>query len=142
MRKKEILIVAGILLLAVVSLAAYRLLGRGKTATGKINVYVNGALYASEPLRPGQTLTVTQQDGSTNVIRMTEGGFYMESSSCACSRARLRRRIGARACWARTSCACPTAWTRSWRWRRQPPRWRRRTHRHPGLPNKQGRKNH
>ena len=46
MRKKEILIVAGILLLAVVSLAAYRLLGRGKTATGKINVYVNGALYA------------------------------------------------------------------------------------------------
>ena len=63
MRKKEILIVAGILLLAVVSLAAYRLLGRGKTATGKINVYVNGALYASEPLRPGQTLTVTQQDG-------------------------------------------------------------------------------
>lgn len=32
MRKKEILIVAGILLLAVVSLAAYRLLGRGKTA--------------------------------------------------------------------------------------------------------------
>ena len=82
MRKKEILIVAGILLLAVVSLAAYRLLGRGKTATGKINVYVNGALYASEPLRPGQTLTVTQQDGSTNVIRMTEGGFYMESSTC------------------------------------------------------------
>ena len=76
MRKKEILIVAGILLLAVVSLAAYRLLGRGKTATGKINVYVNGALYASEPLRPGQ------QDGSTNVIRMTEGGFYMESSTC------------------------------------------------------------
>ena len=45
MRKKEILIVVGILLLAVVSLAAYRLLGRGKTATGKINVYVNGALY-------------------------------------------------------------------------------------------------
>ena len=82
MRKKEILIVVGILLLAVVSLAAYRLLGRGKTATGKINVYVNGALYASEPLRPGQTLTVTQQDGSTNVIRMTEGGFYMESSTC------------------------------------------------------------
>ena len=60
MRKKEILIVAGILLLAVVSLAAYRLLGRGKTATGKINVYVNGALYASEPLRPGQTLTVAE----------------------------------------------------------------------------------
>ena len=57
MRKKEILIVAGILLLAVVSLAAYRLLGRGKTATGKKNVYVNGPLYAlplihiSEPTR-------------------------------------------------------------------------------------------
>ena len=82
MRKKEILIVAGIILLAALSLAAYRLLGRGKTATGKMNVYVNGALYASEPLRPGHTLTVTQPDGSTNVIRMTEGGFYMESSSC------------------------------------------------------------
>ena len=82
MRRKEILIVAGIILLAALSLVAYRLLGAGKTATGKINVYVNGALYASESLRPGQTLTVTQQDGSTNVIRMTEGGFYMESSSC------------------------------------------------------------
>ena len=82
MRRKEILIVAGIILLAALSLVAYRLLGAGKTATGKINVYVNGVLYASEPLRPGQTLTVTQQDGGTNVIRMTEGGFYMESSSC------------------------------------------------------------
>ena len=43
---------------------------------------MNGALYAAAPLRAGEALTVEQENGSVNVIRMTEDGFYMESSTC------------------------------------------------------------
>lgn len=43
---------------------------------------MNGALYTAAPLRAGEALTVEQENGSVNVIRMTEDGFYMESSTC------------------------------------------------------------
>ena len=45
-------------------------------------MYVNGALYTTAPLRAGKELTVRQEDGSENVIRMTESGFFMQSSTC------------------------------------------------------------
>jgi Uncharacterized protein conserved in bacteria len=55
---------------------------QGQEAKQEIAVYVNGTLYAVSPLQPGMDLKVSQEDGSVNVIRMTEDGFYMESSTC------------------------------------------------------------
>ena len=52
------------------------------TPPNEVAVYVNGQLYALSPLIAGETLTVTQENGKENVIRMTENGFYMESSTC------------------------------------------------------------
>ena len=45
-------------------------------------VFVNGKLYTVSSLVAGEAITVAQPNGDTNVIRMTENGFYMQSSTC------------------------------------------------------------
>ncbi len=75
------------MILCLVVLGAGALLGyqlqRGRqVAKDEIAVYVDGKLYAASPLKQGKDLTVEQEDGSVNVIRMTENGFYMKSSTC------------------------------------------------------------
>ncbi len=54
----------------------------GKASSGRIRVLVNGEIYTEQPLRNGETIVVTQPDGSENVIMMTEDGFYMLSANC------------------------------------------------------------
>ena len=64
------------------ALLGYQLQRSRQVARDEIAVYVDGKLYATSPLRAGQDLTVEQEDGSVNVIRMTENGFYMQSYTC------------------------------------------------------------
>lgn len=64
------------------ALLGYQLQRSRQVAKDEIAVYVDGKLYTTSPLRAGQDLTVEQEDGSVNVIRMTENGFYMQSSTC------------------------------------------------------------
>lgn len=63
-------------------LAGSKMLNSRKTARDEIAVYVNGSLYAASPIKPGEDLVVEQENGSVNVIRMVEGGFFMQSSTC------------------------------------------------------------
>lgn len=64
------------------ALIGYQLQRGRQAAKDEIAVYVDGRLHAASPLKAGQDLTVEQEDGSVNVIRMTENGFYMQSSTC------------------------------------------------------------
>ena len=64
------------------ALLGYQLQRSRQVARDEIAVYLDGKLYATSPLRSGQDLTVEQEDGSVNVIRMTENGFHMQSSTC------------------------------------------------------------
>lgn len=82
MKKKEVLLIALVILVSAALLGASFLMNAGKTATGTVEVYVDGALYTTAPLEEGKTLTITQEDGSKNVIRMMADGFYMEEASC------------------------------------------------------------
>jgi len=75
-------LIACLALAAAAVLLVYTLQNRGKTAKQEIAIYVDGQLYATSPLVPGQDLTVAQENGSVNVIRMTENGFFMQSSTC------------------------------------------------------------
>lgn len=68
--------------IAVGALIAVRLAGRGKTARDEIAVYVDGKPYITSPIKPGEDLVVEQENGCVNVIRMVEGGFFMQSSTC------------------------------------------------------------
>ena len=64
------------------ALLGYQLQRSRQVARDEIAVYVDGKLYAASPLKQGKDLTVEQEDGSVNVIRMTENGFHMQSSTC------------------------------------------------------------
>ena len=80
--KLGILIISAFVLVALAILGITALNNSHKTATSNMIVYVNGEKYTTTPLVNGQTVTVRQEDGSENVIRMTDNGFYMESSTC------------------------------------------------------------
>lgn len=84
MDKRNYAIIA-LLLVAAVGLLAAVLLMRpsgSESTTGEIVVTVDGAEYARIPLGERQTLTVTQPDGSVNVIEILPNGAVMASSSC------------------------------------------------------------
>ena len=55
---------------------------RHRTALRSLTVYVDGREYLSSPLKPGETIVISQENGAENVIRMTADGFFMESASC------------------------------------------------------------
>lgn len=63
-------------------LVGWKLSAARKTAKDEIAVYVDGNLYLTSPIRPGEDLVIAQENGSENVIHMVEGGFYMQSSTC------------------------------------------------------------
>lgn len=82
MKKRDLFLVIGAVLAAAVLLLVSFIANSGKTAEGTINVYVNGAFHTSAPIEKGKTLVIEQADGSKNVLRMTENGFFMEYSTC------------------------------------------------------------
>jgi len=82
MKKRDLLLVVSVVLAAGVLLLAGIISNSGKSAAGTINVYVDGAFYTSAPIVKGETLVIEQADGSKNVLRMTENGFFMEYSTC------------------------------------------------------------
>lgn len=81
MNKKNWLIPGAIALVAVALLLLSPLL---KTSADEdtVIITVDGSEYARVPLSQPQTVTVTQADGSVNVVVVTEKGAYMESSTC------------------------------------------------------------
>ena len=81
MKKKDILLICGVLLLALVAFFASRLFAQ-KTDAAQVTVYVGGAVYAQVSANDYQTITVDQGDGKVNVIVIDESGVRMESSTC------------------------------------------------------------
>ncbi len=83
MDRKNIGIIAALLIAAVVLLLSVTLLRpRTDGASAEIVVTLDGREYARVPVGQEQTLAVQQPDGSVNVIRITERGAVMESSTC------------------------------------------------------------
>lgn len=74
-----ILIASAILLLSMVLLMRPM---SPAASDAEIVITVDGATYARVPLGQPQTVTVTQPDGSVNVVEITERGAVMASSSC------------------------------------------------------------
>lgn len=82
MKKRDLLLILTVVLIAAALLGVTVLSGSGKVAKGQMHVYVNGKLHDTVTIVNGKDYTVQQEDGSVNVIRMTENGFYMLSSTC------------------------------------------------------------
>ena len=82
-RNRRILLIACaavLLLCAVLLLTA----GRGRTPVTEdtVIITVNGREYTRVPLSAPRTVTVSQSDGSVNVIEVTAEGAVMLSSTC------------------------------------------------------------
>ena len=81
MKKKDILLICGVLLLALASFFASRLFAQ-KSNAAQVTIYVGGAVYAQVSANDYQTITVDQGDGKVNVIVIDSSGVRMESSTC------------------------------------------------------------
>lgn len=81
MKKKDILLICGVLLLALVAFFASRLFAQ-KSDAAQVTVYVGGAVYAQVSANDYQTITVDQGNGKVNVIVIDSSGVRMESSTC------------------------------------------------------------
>ena len=80
MKKKEILIL--ICSLCLIGLVFFLSTLAGGTPLGTVNIYVDGNLYAQEPLGREREITVQQSTGEKNVIHLMNNGFYMAYSTC------------------------------------------------------------
>ena len=81
MKKKDILLICGVLLLALAAFFASRLL-LPKSSGAEVTVYVGGEVYAKVSASDYQTITVDQGDGKVNVIVIDASGVRMDSSTC------------------------------------------------------------
>jgi len=82
LRRKDALLIALVLLLAAGAYGASVLSRQGQTLSGLVNIYANGALYASVPLGEARQVRVEQADGHVNVVQIDEKGAVMVYSSC------------------------------------------------------------
>ncbi len=81
-RIKNVIVIL-VMLISASALLVYGIASKaGRTSTGRVRVLVNGEVFSEQAIRPGQKITVSQPDGSENVIMMTENGFYMLSANC------------------------------------------------------------
>ena len=81
MKKKDILLICGVLLLALAAFFALRVFAQ-KSDAAQVTVYVGGAVYAQVSADDFQTITVDQGGGKVNVIVIDKSGVRMESSTC------------------------------------------------------------
>lgn len=83
MDKKNWLVIAAVLALALLLLTVTRLRPQGNAAAeNQVVITVDGKEYARIPLSRPQTVTVTQDNGCVNVVEVTQQGAVMQSSTC------------------------------------------------------------
>ena len=81
MKKKDWLIIGGVLLLAAVAFLVSQLI-HPKTSGAMVNIYVGGEPYTRVLADDYQTITIDQGDGKVNVVVIDETGVRMDSSTC------------------------------------------------------------
>ena len=83
MNKKNWVVIA-VIVLAAVLLLAMTFLQRPMTAVEEdmVIITVDGKEYARVPLSKPRTVTVTQEDGSVNVVEVSDHGAVMAHSTC------------------------------------------------------------
>jgi hypothetical protein len=81
MRKKDWLIIGGVLLLAALAFVVSRFV-MAAPAGATVTIYLHGEVYASVSADDYQTITIDQGNGMVNVIVIDETGVRMEHSTC------------------------------------------------------------
>ena len=79
MKKRDILLAGGIVLVALVMLLVMHV--TGETKGDQVQITVNGEIYGTYPLEKDQTIEVTEGEFH-NVIRIEDGQAFMEEADC------------------------------------------------------------
>ena len=82
MKKRDIIIIAVFLTIAIIGLAAVRLFAPSGNIT-YADIYVNDVLYEAVPLNKDAVIIVDQGDGKVNRVEVKDGEIFMLDSTCA-----------------------------------------------------------
>lgn len=82
MRKKDVILIVALLLVAGIAYGGMLLLRGGQALSGTVAVYVDSELYAQARLDTPDEIRVEQPGGEVNVIAIDETGVHMAYSSC------------------------------------------------------------
>ena len=103
MKKRDILLAGGIVLVALVMLLVMHV--TGETKGDQVQITVNGEIYGTYPLEKDQTIEVTEGEFH-NVIRIEDGHIWKKRTA---QTATARSRAGS-AVRNRPSYVCPINW--------------------------------
>ena len=78
LKKKDVYLILGILLLAVGCWLLFGVSGKGSL----VEIRLNGEVYETLPQGQEKTIIIQQADGRENRIRMDAEGVWMEYSTC------------------------------------------------------------
>lgn len=81
MKKRDVFLIIGVLLLALLAFGASLLL-KPASSGATVTVYVGGKEYAKVSADDYQTITIDQGDGKVNVLVIAEHDVHMESATC------------------------------------------------------------
>jgi len=82
MKKRDVIIIAAFLAVALIGLAAVKIfMPRGNITYA--DIYVNEKLYEAVPLNKDTVIVVDQGDGKVNQIEVKDGAIFMADSTCA-----------------------------------------------------------
>lgn len=81
LKKKDLILIGAVLLLAALTFVGYRLWGGGAQPKAEVVIYLDGSVYRRVPLQP-QTIVIDQGSGRTNTIEVRADGVRMRSASC------------------------------------------------------------
>lgn len=82
MKKRDVIIIAVFLVVAVVGLLGVQIFApRGDIIYA--DIYINDQLYEAVPLNENTVITVDQGDGKVNQVEVKNGQVFMAHSTCA-----------------------------------------------------------
>lgn len=82
MKKRDIVIAAVFLAVALVGLAAVRFFAP-KGNVQYADIFINDMLYEVVPLNEDTVITIDQGDGKINYVEVKDGSIFMKDSTCA-----------------------------------------------------------
>ena len=82
MKKRDIIIIAVFLVVAIIGMAGAKLLVPKGTIT-YADIYINNSLYEVVPLNENAVITVDQGDGKVNHVQVKNGSIFMADSTCS-----------------------------------------------------------
>lgn len=81
MKKRDIVIIAVFLAVALIGLGAIQLFAPRGSIT-YADIYVNDRLYEAVPLNKDAVITIDQGDGKVNRVEVKDGAIFMADSTC------------------------------------------------------------